>query len=189
MNKTLVLMTVLAMALVSTGAEAANTLPANQALYAGDRLVSANGAYQLILQAGDGNLVVYRIADMKPIWAAYTSGGAMAVMQQDRNFVVYGNANGTNPLWATNTGGSVVDTGAYLLLTNTGVLAVVNSASKVLWSTPADPATQPCLPTIPYTVCFFPGSPNQYTSTIFACNYADAVNRAAMSGGRLGACF
>ncbi|WNG36684.1 hypothetical protein F0U61_25680 [Archangium violaceum] len=182
MNKSIVLMTVLAMALVSTGAEAAHTLPANHALYPGDRLVSSNGAYQLILQASDGNLVVYRIADMKAIWATNVPGGAIALMQQDRNFVVYRNANASNPIWASNTGGSIVDTGAYLLLSDTGALSVVTSAGTTIWTTPGD-----CTPK-PYLACYLPGSPFQSTFYIMACTYNEALAIAARSAASLGGC-
>ncbi|QRN94998.1 hypothetical protein JRI60_38800 [Archangium violaceum] len=139
MNKSIALMTLLAVSLFSTGAEAASTLSANQALNPGEQLVSANGAYILTLQATDGNLVVYRLADMKAIWATNVPGGTVAYMQQDRNFVVYKNSTtATSAIWASNTGGNVLDTGVYLIIKDNGSLAIITSGGQTIWSTTGD---------------------------------------------------
>ncbi len=39
-----------------------------------DRIVSKNGLYQTVMQE-DGNLVVYRVSDMRPLWNSQTSQG------------------------------------------------------------------------------------------------------------------
>jgi hypothetical protein len=191
MKNIIAVMTLLVLSVFSTGAEAASRLYANQGLNPGDYLTSDNGAYELVLQPGDGNLVLYRISDMKPLWATYTQGGALAVMQQDRNFVVY-NQNGTssyNALWASNTGGSVVDLNVYLTVTNDGYAKIINSAGQTIWSVGGVSAPPPpsCIQSM-YAVCYNIGSPAQFTGYIWACDYNDAWMKANMSGATLGSC-
>src|SRR5207237_2512941 len=61
-----------------------NQLAVNQLLR------SQDGRFDLIMQ-GDGNLVLYRRSDSKPLWASNTNGkgATFAVMQGDGNFVLY----------------------------------------------------------------------------------------------------
>ncbi len=183
MNKSIALMALLAMSLFSTGAEALSRLQANQAMYPGEQIVSANGAYILTLQATDGNLVLYRVADMKALWAAGSSGGTVAYMQQDRNFVVYNNYG--TAVWNSNTYGSVVDTAAYVFVTDDGFAKIINSAGQTIWSVGGD--LPPCTPS-PWAACFNAGTPWQSSGFVWACDYAGAWQAASMQGATLGSC-
>lgn len=55
----------------------------------GDYLLSQNGKYRATYQ-GDGNFVVYRNADMKPLWSTGTNnkGAILCYFQGDSNFVI-----------------------------------------------------------------------------------------------------
>ncbi len=104
-------------------------LPSGASLSVGSSVRSSTGSYRLTLQ-GDGNLVEYN-ATNTPVWAAGTSTGTSAVMQGDGNLVVY---NATNaPLWASNTSGHP---GAYLALTDAGLLSVDAPTGQPLWAGP-----------------------------------------------------
>lgn len=48
-----------------------NEIQAHVPLVVGDRMRSANGQFEVIMQ-GDGNLVVYRVADGRPLWSWMT---------------------------------------------------------------------------------------------------------------------
>ncbi|MBD2770162.1 hypothetical protein IC235_19925 [Hymenobacter sp. BT664] len=93
-------------------------LRAGERLTANQFLQSANGQYRLIMQ-GDGNLVIYRLADFSARWSSRTAGnpGAFCTMQSDGNFVVYA-ANG-RPLF---TGGALDrrNNGYYAILFENG---------------------------------------------------------------------
>jgi hypothetical protein len=87
----------------------ANTywLNPNETLPSGQRLVSTDGQYVMVMQ-GDGNLVVYAPGN-RPIWASGTGvGGSDLTMQGDGNLVVY-----TPPrpnrvaVWASGTSGGL----------------------------------------------------------------------------------
>ena len=96
----------------------------------GDEVRSLNGTFQLILQAADGNLVLY-IDDHtgsaddarinRAIFSPYTQdrGAAYAIMQWDGNFVVYDRFG--NPLWNTQTYGNE---GAFIILQDDGNLVI-----------------------------------------------------------------
>lgn len=83
-------------------AQAGDTLSANQSLYPGQAIVSADGRTSLAYQ-GDGNLVLYK--DGSPLWASGTAGSSTdrTLMQSDGNLVVY-DAGGV-PQWASGTQG------------------------------------------------------------------------------------
>jgi hypothetical protein len=83
---------------------APDTLPPGAELTRGRGLGSQNNRSHLDMQQ-DGNLVLYRTDDNKPIWHSNTwysflgsPGGVNAIMQTDGNFVVY-SYEGT-ALWA-----------------------------------------------------------------------------------------
>ena len=91
----------------------------------GAYLLSSNHQYELVMQASDGNLVLYQGG--KALWAAGAAGaGAYAVMQSDGNFVVYNNGVAK---WASGTAGSP---GAVLQLQDDSNL-VVYQGSTALW--------------------------------------------------------
>ncbi len=73
-------------------------LPTNQDQLLPDEVIgldqsitSLNGRYTFIYQ-GDGNLVVYRNSDGRPLWASNTHGrpAGVCIMQGDGNLVIYG---------------------------------------------------------------------------------------------------
>ncbi|RKH44788.1 hypothetical protein [Corallococcus llansteffanensis] len=193
MKNLIVTMFALVMAIIPMQANA-QTLQANQALMAGQQLYSSNGKYKLVMQASDGNLVVYRVTNNAVIWATNVFGGTGAVMQEDRNFVVYGNiANPATWRWASNTSAPVVDTAAYLQLGDDGALTIYSGAGQKVWGTSADPAETPVCPpgSLPgyYPICMFPNTPRQANVTAQALCWAEA-NQIAQdsSGGYAGYC-
>jgi hypothetical protein len=91
-----------------------------QSLHQGDSITSGDTRFRLTLQT-DGNLVVYRNSDNKPLWATGTqqSDVRTAIMQTDGNFVLYHVNNA--PAWASNTAGSP---GSYVIMQNDGNLVI-----------------------------------------------------------------
>jgi microsomal dipeptidase-like Zn-dependent dipeptidase len=104
-------------------------LQPGQQLTTNQRLTTANGRGQLIMQ-GDGNLVLYALAG-PALWATNTWGTPAnhAIMQQDGNFVLYDSAG--RAYWSTNTWGH---SGAYLAFLENGDLVVYSATNSVLWS-------------------------------------------------------
>ncbi|MFC1836694.1 hypothetical protein ACFL2Q_18545 [Thermodesulfobacteriota bacterium] len=86
----------------------------------GQHLKSANGKFLLAFQK-DGNLVLYRVSDDKPLWHTCTDGEKVEdlVMQDDGNLVIY--APGGKPIWASETDGNP---GAYVRLQDDGNLVI-----------------------------------------------------------------
>jgi hypothetical protein len=81
-----------------------SVLRSNEQLRAGQRLVSSDGQYVLVMQ-GDGNLVEYAPGN-RPIWASGTNVRDSVVrMQSDGNVVII--APGNRPVWATGTNGNL----------------------------------------------------------------------------------
>jgi hypothetical protein len=115
-----------------------DTLTSDQ--YLTEPLVSENGRYLLVYQ-GDGNLVLYRIAEnpWRPLWASNTAGTSigMAVMQGDGNFVIY-DARG-EPVWSSGTPDAP---GARLVLQNDGNLVLYDSEQIPRWNTETAEAEQ-----------------------------------------------
>ncbi|RKH49246.1 hypothetical protein [Corallococcus llansteffanensis] len=191
MKNLIVTMFALMMGLISMEANA-QTLQANQALMAGQQLYSSNGRYKLVMQASDGNLVVYRVNDNVAIWATHALGGTAAVMQQDRNFVVYGDINNAASWrWASQTGAPVVDTGTYLQVGDDGALTIYSGAGQKVWGTRSDPAAlcPPGSTKSTYAICMFANSPNPIgVNGQFYC-LAEAQQFAQSSSGFVGYCF
>ncbi len=137
------------LSLVLAGATHANaqtmdTLGANEALMPNEFITSLNGGYQLIMQ-GDGNLVLYRTADMQPLWNTRTAGnpGAFAVMQGDGNLVVYLDGR---PLFNTRTQGNP---GARLVMQTDGNLVIYSPSNRPLFASRTVQKLPP--PTMPAT--------------------------------------
>jgi hypothetical protein len=194
--KHLIAKTLFAAAAVTAGiAQAGNVLPANTPLGPGQSLVSGNGKYMLVQQASDGNLVVYRKADMKAIWSLPKLAGpnAWAVVQSDLNFVVYTGPYPTmgSAVWSSGTGQSVNDPTAKLTLGEDGSLALSRSSStSPYWTTLGDFDSPICADGSAkqvYAIC--PLTTPRYTSYIFACSYSQAQAIAARSGATYGACY
>jgi hypothetical protein len=104
---------------------AVGILTSNAQLASGQSVTSPNHTYRLTMQS-DGNLVEYDGATV--VWASGTSvAGSFVAMQGDGNLVVY---SGTTSKWASNTSGYP---GAYLALSDTGVLSVNASSGFAIW--------------------------------------------------------
>jgi hypothetical protein len=106
-------------------------LAAGQGLLRGGRvLTSASGAYTLVLQAADGNLVLYHNG-VGAIWSSGSRDDDWLVNQTDGNEVLY-RSTGT-PLWASDTAGQGAAT---LVLQNDGNLVLYRDADGVpIWGT------------------------------------------------------
>ena len=106
----------------------ASTMAAGSTLRAGERLVSPNAQYSLVMQGSDGNLVLYR--GSTAVWSTgATGGGSRAEMQGDGNLVVY---NGANAKWSSSTAGFG---GAMLALQDDGNLVIYHSGRGIwTWS-------------------------------------------------------
>ena len=196
--KRLILGGVFAAAMAATGfAQAGDSLSALVPLTAGQTLESGNGKYMLVMQGTDGNLVVYRKADGKVIWTTGkpAGAGAWAVVQTDKNFVVYSGpypAHGT-AAWSSGTAqAGVNDPTARLTIWPDGKLTLMTSTSQGVpyWSTPGDSTVCPDgNPKTAYPICMRPGTNYQSNSYVYACTYAQAqvlasqfVNAGAVMG-------
>jgi lambda family phage minor tail protein L len=100
-------------------------------LYPGEKLVSSNLWYQLLMQR-DGNLVVYNKSNTS-VWSTQTGGQASyAFFQPDGNFVLYRYSDGA-AIWSSQTGlGATSTAPASNLATGTGVLYAGSTASSRL---------------------------------------------------------
>jgi|GEM_PF-640558 len=96
-------------------------------LAVGQRLISPNGVYSLILQK-DGNLVLYK--DGQSQWSSGTYGKKVikAVQQTDGNFVLY--KEGGKPVWSSQTSGN---RHAHLTLQDDGNLVIYSADNQWLW--------------------------------------------------------
>ncbi|WP_442807845.1 hypothetical protein [Trinickia soli] len=135
-------------------------LQPGQKLRAGESIRSADGRYELRMQA-DGNLVEYDLTTHVTAWSTNTakSGATVAIMQKDGNFVLYKTdpdtlcVNGKNDVWSSGTNGH---SGAYLTVEANGDVVVDStngSKSRALWQSglplPEIPPAQPPLPQVP----------------------------------------
>jgi hypothetical protein len=104
------------------------TLNPDDGLSPHQQISSCDGRFRLILQL-DGNLVLYR--GHTPLWATGTTqrSSAVAIMQQDGNFVVYDSTGA--PLWSTVTGGRP---GSVLRVQDDGNLVLYSRDGAALWS-------------------------------------------------------
>jgi hypothetical protein len=104
-------------------------LPGQQ-LNVNEKIVSASGRVELIMQA-DGNVVLYRTDNNTALWASATSGKPVthAIMQNDGNFVAYD--AGGHAYWDS---GTWNNPGAWLVAQNDGNLVVYSSLNAPLWA-------------------------------------------------------
>jgi hypothetical protein len=103
-------------------------LRSDEQLGPGQRLVSPNGQYVLVMQ-GDGNLVEYAPGN-RPIWASGTNVRDSVVrMQGDGNVVII--APGNRPVWSTGTNGNP---GATLELQTDANLVVYAQGHSPRWA-------------------------------------------------------
>ncbi|WP_092804959.1 hypothetical protein [Klenkia marina] len=111
----------------SSGSDDRSVLRAGQRLFGGQSLVSANGAYRLVVQA-DGNLVV-QSAGGAVLWTQGGAPGGSLIMQTDGNLVHYrpdGSASWASRTWSPNL--------ATARLLDDGVLVVVDADARALWA-------------------------------------------------------
>jgi len=102
---------------------------ANEQLNAGQRLVSPNGQFVLLMQ-NNGNLVEYA-SDNRAVWATGTAApDSILRMQDDGNIVVI--APGNMPMWSTGTDGNPDVT---LELQDDGNLVAYARGHRAVWST------------------------------------------------------
>jgi hypothetical protein len=80
-------------------------LYAGRSLPAGDWLQSRNGRFVFVMQH-DGNLVLYRTRDNRPLWSSGTYDRAvmLTILQTDGNLVLYGWDR--RPIWASGSQGT-----------------------------------------------------------------------------------
>lgn len=107
-----------------------------EVLNPGHSISSTNGKYTFIYQ-GDGNLVLYRNSDEKPLWASNTwtsnttgIGPGVFIMQGDGNLVIYD--SNTNPIWASDTW---QHPGSRLVVQDDGNVVMYSPDGTPVWST------------------------------------------------------
>jgi hypothetical protein len=105
------------------------TLQQGMELQESQSIWSCDGRFQLVLQSDD-NLVLYMSGTA--LWASNTvgSGAAVALMQDDGNFVLY--TSGGTAVWSSVTGG--IGCGAYLAVQNDGNLVVYDGSGTAHWA-------------------------------------------------------
>lgn len=163
-------------------------LPAKAGLLPGDELYSPNKKYVLTLQAGDGNLVVYRKADMKPVWATYAYNGKFAVVQPDGNFVVYDTAvTPALAVWSTGTWGPTFTDDVHLYLEDSGAL-VLKREGVSTWRSKSDLSCSGGGNIQFFPICITNGS-LRWTESVPVCSWAEALEYGRQKGSaRAGAC-
>jgi hypothetical protein len=114
----------------------------HQSLKPGEALTSSNGAFEFVLQT-DGNLVLYRRADERALWASDTMGKVPSelIMQGDGNLVLLGSdppppppphlVRFPEPIWAAGTDGKP---GSFLVMQDDGN-AVIYQPNVAVWAT------------------------------------------------------
>jgi surface antigen len=107
-----------------------SSLTTNEALTAGQYLVSSDGHYQLAMQS-DGNLVL--TVSGRQLWQSDTAGnpGAWLVEQSDGNLVIYPSGDNSEALWNA---GTQNNPGATAVMGTDGNLEVISSAGAKLWT-------------------------------------------------------
>lgn len=116
---------------VASPSDRSRLLP-GEGLYVEQDVLSPGGAYRFVHQA-DGNLVLYRQRDGKPLWASYTGGKTTGslLMQGDGNLVLYAPAG--RPIWDSRTPGQA---GNFFKLQDDANAIVSDAAEKISrWST------------------------------------------------------
>ncbi len=116
-------------------------LEIDQALERGSTLRSANGRYELALQASDGNLVLY--AEGRAVWTTRTPGGQRLIMQSDGNLVLY-TAQG-KAIWSTFTNGK----GGRTLVLQDDQNLVLYAPGRAIWASNTVAAAPPPPPPPP----------------------------------------
>lgn len=102
----------------------------DEALFPDRSQLSCDGRFKLTLQL-DGNLVLTWAATGQPLWDSGTAGvrSAVALLQQDGNFVIYDSAG--HPVWFTDTHDHP---GARLAVQDDGNVVVYAPSGQALWA-------------------------------------------------------
>lgn len=168
-------------------------------LHPGEQIYSNGGRYYLVLQASDGNAVIYETATQKVLWSNYTLGTKLLAFQTDGNFVAYKNEDGTNPIWNSRTGGRE---GAVnqMFFYDEGQL-LLKSGNNYIWSSNQNFLTgiqhenpngggggSTCTTASRFPVCVGRGYQFQFSSFVLACSVSEAIHQAQVSGASFGAC-
>ncbi|MFJ5984520.1 CHAP domain-containing protein [Lentzea sp. NPDC092896] len=105
-------------------------LSADERLYSGQYLRSADGRYYVALQS-DGNLVLYS-PGYRVLWSTGTAGRTVhsLVMQSDANLVLYGTGS-QGALWSSN----VLGVGSFAFNVQGDGNAVIYGSAGAIWST------------------------------------------------------
>lgn len=121
---------VLAVASPARAAAVPSYLRAPATLASGQRIVSGNGNFDLIMQT-DGNLVLYTRFGY-PLWNTHTARnpGSRLAVQTDGNLVIYTPAN--RAIWQSRTRGRG---GVLLTMQSDGNLVLYTAASRPVWYT------------------------------------------------------
>ena len=111
-----------------------NTLSAGQSLKAGEKLVSLNGAYYLIMQQ-DGNFCVYKTEGNVFVWCMTGDGsrlkaGTVCTMQEDGNLNLAANGQW---VWSVFHQANQLTAGSYLKLTDEGKAQIIAPNGEVKW--------------------------------------------------------
>jgi hypothetical protein len=103
-----------------------------ETLWANQFRDSADGRFRFVYQ-GDGNLVLYRKSDWRPLWAASSNSAPGATsMQGDGNLVVY--SSSWQARWASNTWRPGTP-GYWLVVQNDGNVVIYDPVWGARWST------------------------------------------------------
>lgn len=103
-----------------------------EVLNPGQSISSTNGQYTFVYQ-GDGNLVLYRNRDGKPLWGSTNTWGktdGVCVMQGDGNLVIYD--SNSNPIWASETW---QHPGSRLVVQSDGNVVMYSPNGTSVWAT------------------------------------------------------
>ncbi|MBA2226265.1 hypothetical protein [Thermogemmata fonticola] len=112
--------------------ETKDTLQQGESLQPGQKLVSQNGQFELVMQ-NDGNLVLYKVWEgaREAVWDSGSCGhpGSYCILQQDDgHFVIYNKAG--KDIWANWRFG-----GRKLVVQNDGNVVIYNSKGEARWAT------------------------------------------------------
>ncbi|MCD4766367.1 MAG: hypothetical protein K8R34_07640 [Methanosarcinales archaeon] len=109
-----------------------------EVLNPGQSISSINGRYTFVYQ-DDGNLVLYRNQDRKPLWASGTYGrpAQVCIMQGDGNLVIY-DPDG-QPIWSSDTWH---DPGSRLIVQDDGNVVIYRPDNTPVWATKTGPTAQ-----------------------------------------------
>lgn len=116
--------------LTSARSTGQNRLSSGEVLVPGQQLQSPDNRFVLVLQAGDGNAVLYWLGNIA-LWSTSTAGGSsLTLTMESGGNVVLKNYLGAT-LFQTGTGGNP---GAVLVLQSDGNLVVYTSSGTPIWS-------------------------------------------------------